>query len=316
MKRRKFVKDIALATAIGVSTSKIQSCESSVKPFYIATWNNENAVNIAIEINKLQGNLMDGLVSGINYVENDPADQSVGYGGRPDREGKVTLDACIMDHKGNAGSVCCIENIKNPISVARDVMDKTPHVILAGKGAGVFAESQGFKKENLLTEKSSKEYKEWLQSSTYKPIINIENHDTIGMLAMDESKIIGGCSTSGLAYKMSGRVGDSPIIGSGLFVDNEIGACVATGLGEKVLTNLSAFLVVELMRNGMSPDNACKRALERIISKENNQPDFQVGLIAVNKKGEIGAYSLYEGFNYVYASESDVWRKPANFFYK
>ena len=315
MKRRKFVKRVALAGVVGLSARSVESCNEVKHPFYVATWNNEDAVKTAIEKYSTSSSLLEGLVKGINYVEDNPADQSVGYGGRPDREGNVTLDACIMDEKGNAGSVCYVQNYKNPISIAHDVMVETPHVILAGAGAESFAKQMGYKKENLLTEESKEQYAQWLKKSEYKPIINIENHDTIGMLAYEESKIVGGCSTSGLSYKMAGRVGDSPIIGSGLFVDNEVGACVATGLGEKVLTNLSSFLVVELMRGGASPEAACKEALKRIIAKEDGTPNFQVGLIAVSKEGKSGAYALYEGFNYVYASATEFWRKPSPYFY-
>jgi len=141
-----------------------------------------------------------------------------------------------MDNQGNCGSVVYMENVTHAISVARKVMEKTPHVILAGKGAEQFAYEQGFPKENLLTEASKKAWEAWTVKSEYKPIINIENHDTVGMLAIDKNgDISGGCTTSGLGFKMAGRVGDSPIIGSGLFVDNEVGAAVATGLGEEVI---------------------------------------------------------------------------------
>src|SRR5690606_12805178 len=231
--------------------------------------------------------------------EEDLANNSVGYGGRPDRDGHVTLDACIMDAKGNYGSVVFMQNIVHAISVARKVMEETPHVLLAGKGAEEFAVSQGFKRMNLLTDSSKKDWEEWKIKSEYKPIINIENHDTIGMLAMDkDGNLSGGCTTSGLAYKMHGRVGDSPIIGSGLFVDNEVGAATATGLGEEVLKTVGSFLIVELMRQGRSPQQACEEAIARIMEKQKDRRDFQVGYIAVNKKGEVGAYSIHKGFCY------------------
>jgi N4-(beta-N-acetylglucosaminyl)-L-asparaginase len=223
--------------------------------------------------------------------------QSVGIGGLPDRDGRVTLDACVMNEKGDYGAVLCMQNIKHPIAVAKKVMEDTPHVILAGVGAEEFAVSQGFKREDLLTEKSKKDWEYWKKTSKYKPIINIENHDTIGMLAIDKNGTIsGGCTTSGLAYKMAGRVGDSAIVGSGLFVDNEIGAATATGLGEEVLKTVGSYLIVELMRQGKSPQEACEQAILRIIEKTPNFEDFQVGYIAVNKKGETGAYSIHEGF--------------------
>ena len=218
--------------------------------------------------------------------------QSVGIGGLPDREGNVTLDACIMDHYGNCGSVVYLKDIKHAISVARMVMEKTPHVMLAGDGAKKFAISMGFQKENLLTEKSKKDWIKWKENEEYNPIINIENHDTIGMLAIDKNKnISGGCTTSGLAYKMQGRVGDSPIIGSGLFIDNEVGGAVATGLGEEVLKTVGSFL-------GYTPEDACKIAIERIVKKPgSNYKNFQVGYIALNKKGETGSYSIQNGFS-------------------
>ena len=193
-----------------------------------------------------------------------------------------------MDHNGNCGSVCFLQNIKHPISVARKVMDETPHVILAGDGALQFALSKGFQKENLLTPQSKLDWEEWKKEGEYKPIINVENHDTIGMLAIDQhGNISGACTTSGLAYKLAGRVGDSPIIGAGLYIDNEIGGAVATGMGEAVLKSLGTFLVVELMRQGRSPEQACKEAIERIMKKQNYK-EFQVGYVAVNKKGEYG----------------------------
>ena len=230
--------------------------------------------------------------------EADPNVITVGKGGIPDASGKVTLDACIMNKEGNYGAVVCMQNIIHPISVARKVMEDTPHVILAGMGAEQFAVTVGFKREDLLTEASKKAWEEWKVKSEYKPIINIENHDTIGMLAIDKKgDISGGCTTSGLAYKMAGRVGDSPIIGSGLFIDNEIGGATATGLGEEVLKTVGSFLIVELMRQGRTPQEACEEAIGRIIKKSPNYEDFQVGYIAVNKAGETGMYSIHEHFS-------------------
>jgi len=211
----------------------------------------------------------------------------------------VTLDACMMDHLGNAGSVTFMSGYKNPISVARKVMEDTPHVILSGIGAERFAASKGFKKVDLLTEESKKALEEWKLKSHYAPKINAERHDTIGMIALDiDGNLSGGCSTSGLAYKMKGRVGDSPIIGAGLFVDNEIGAATATGLGELVLKTLGTFLVVEFMRNGLTPMEACKKAVLRIANKYGGK-DNQVGFIAISKDGRYGGYSLQKGFQYI-----------------
>jgi N4-(beta-N-acetylglucosaminyl)-L-asparaginase len=247
--------------------------------------------------------------AGVRVPEGDPKERSVGYGGRPDRDGRVTLDACIMDEFSNIGSVACLEHIKHPISVARAVMEKTPHVMLVGDGALQFALSEGFQKENLLVEESEKEWKEWLKTSKYQPIANIENHDTIGMIALDANgNLSGACTTSGMAFKMNGRVGDSPIIGAGLYVDNEIGAATATGHGEEVIRTVGSHLVVELMRQGRSPESACKQAVERIVKlvqrRGKSLKDIQIGFIALNKKGEHGAYCLQSGFNYAVYDQS------------
>lgn len=299
--RRNFLNHSFLGSIlVGLPGLRKCSLDQEILPVVISTWNNQAANQKAWDIIATGGRALDAVESGVRVVEADPLDQSVGYGGRPDRDGNVTLDACIMDENGNAGGVCYLQNIKHPISVARKVMENTPHVLLAGEGAFRFAKNEGFQSEDLLTEKSRKQWEEWKKTSKFKPIINIENHDTIGMLALDgQGNISGACTTSGLAYKLAGRVGDSPIIGAGLFVDNEVGGAVATGMGELVLKTLGSFLVVELMRQGRSPELACKEAVERIMKKEKNVDDFQVGFLAVNKEGQTGAYSLHKGFNYV-----------------
>ncbi|MEY8849780.1 N(4)-(beta-N-acetylglucosaminyl)-L-asparaginase [Psychroserpens sp. XS_ASV72] len=315
MKRRHFLKNTSLiGVGIGLGSSLVNCAESpkgkstsaastenqtkTKLPFVIATWNVPNATAKAMEVLQANGNALDAVEQGCMIEEANAEGQSVGKGGLPDRDGNVTLDACIMDKHGNCGSVVYLQNITHAVSVARKVMEDTPHVMLAGKGAEQFAISKGFKSENLLTEASKKAWEEWKVKSEYKPIINIENHDTIGMLAIDEKgDISGACTTSGLAYKMGGRVGDSPIIGSGLFVDNEVGACVATGLGEEVVKTVGSFLVVELMRQGKSPQEACEEAIRRIVTKPNsNYKDFQVGYIALNKKGDTGSYAIHKGF--------------------
>ncbi len=310
MNRRKFLQNSALsglgltvgATALAKNI-ETQNPNTEVNsenyPLAIATWNVPNAVRKAWETLQNGQSALDAIEKGCNVEEEDPNNSSVGYGGLPDRDGNVTLDACIMDDNGNYGSVVFLQNIVHAISVARKVMEDTPHVLIAGKGAEEFAVSKGFKKQNLLTEKSKNKWLEWLKSSEYKPVINIENHDTIGMLAIDKTGTIsGGCTTSGLAYKMHGRVGDSPIIGSGLFVDNEVGAATATGVGEEVLKTVGSFLIVELMRQGMSPQQACEEAIDRIMKKQPDRKDFQVAYIAVNKKGEVGSFSIHKGFSY------------------
>jgi N4-(beta-N-acetylglucosaminyl)-L-asparaginase len=266
----------------------------------ISTWKTTEA---NLKAGLLLDKGIDGLtaaVEGVAVEEENPKNTTVGFGGAPDRTGKVTLDACVMNHLGDCGAVVAVENIVNVARLAKDVMEKTPHVMLAGKGAQDFAISEGYKQTDLLTEKSKEDWKKWLESEEYKPIINIENHDTIGMLCLDKNNnISGACTTSGLAYKMRGRVGDSPIIGSGLFIDNKIGGAVATGLGEEVVKTVGSFLVVELMRQGKSPQEACETAVKRIVSSNSQENKFQVAYIAINKNGDVGSYSIEPGFTYM-----------------
>jgi N4-(beta-N-acetylglucosaminyl)-L-asparaginase len=294
MKRRTFLQTSTLLGAGLSATAKTAVTE----PLIIATWKNEKATIAGW--NKLMetGKALDGVEAGARIPEADPNDTSVGYGGYPDRDGHVTLDACIMDHLGNAGSVTFLEGIMHPISVARAVMEKTPHVMLSGAGALKFALDQGFKVENLLTESSKKAWEEWKKESKYEPVINIERHDTIGLLGIGKAgEIAGACTTSGLAFKMHGRVGDSPIIGGAVFCDDEVGGACATGLGEFVMKTLGSFLIVELMRQGKSPQQACEEAVMRIV-KRYKYKEFQIGYLAINKKGEHGAYAIQKGFNY------------------
>lgn len=327
--RRNFLINTALVTA-GVAFQTIQNTSDDFdlsskkirKPIVLSTWNfglqaNEAAWEILIN----KGRALDAVEAGVKIPEGDPKERSVGYGGRPDREGRVTLDACIMDEFSNIGSVACLEHIKHPISVARAVMEKTPHVMLVGEGALQFAFEQGFPKENLLLEDSEKEWKEWLKTSQYLPKANIENHDTIGMIALDvHGNLSGACTTSGMAFKMHGRVGDSPIIGAGLFVDNEIGAATATGHGEEVIRIAGCHLVVELMRQGKSPQKACEEAVMRIVKLTNNRgknlQDIQVGFIAMNKKGDYGSYCVQGGFNYAVLDNSGNKLIDADFYLK
>lgn len=272
-----------------------------LQPIVVSTWDfGIEANQAAWEILSKKGRALDAVEAGVKIPEGNPKERSVGLGGRPDRDGYVTLDACIMDEFANIGSVACLEHIVHPISVARAVMEKTPHVMLVGEGALQFALSQGFQKENLLTPESEAEWKEWLKEKMYQPKVNIENHDTIGMIALDmNGNLSGACTTSGMAFKMHGRVGDSPIIGAGLYVDNEVGAATATGHGEEVIRIAGSHLVVELMRQGFSPEIACKKAVERIMKiKKGKIGELQVGFIAINKNGEHGAYCLQGGFTY------------------
>ena len=300
--RRNFLKITGLgalaSSALPLANSLGRSTPAN-KPIVISTWNHGRAANqVAWEILSKRGSALDAVETGVRVSESDPEISSVGYGGLPDREGNVTLDACIMDYTGNCGSVAFLKNIKNPISVARKVMEDTPHVMLAGQGASEFAREKGFEEEDLLTPEARKEWKKWLEKSEYKPIINIENHDTIGMIALDQAgNLAGACTTSGLAFKMHGRVGDSPLIGAGLFVDNEVGGAAATGVGEAVIKIAGSHLVVELMRQGHSPEKACELAVERIIARNSNYRELQVAFIALNKQGQYGAYDIQKGFN-------------------
>ena len=315
--RRKFLINTVIgSTAIAASCKAAASGKASInKPIVLSTWDFGFPANAeAWKVLEKGGRALDAVETGVKVPEGDPNVNTVGYGGLPDRDGHVTLDACIMDDKYNCGSVMFLEHIKHPISVARMVMEKTPHIVLAGDGALQFALANGFQKENLLTPESEKEWKEWLKTSRYEPQMNIENksfkkdtlpgskenHDTIGMIALDkDGNLSGACTTSGLAFKMHGRVGDSPIIGAGLYVDNEIGAATSTGVGEEVIRIAGSFLVVELMRQGMSPEKACYEAVQRIIKRSPGKAkQIQVGFLALNKNGEYGAYALQKGFSY------------------
>lgn len=299
MKRRTFLQTSGfIGSATILKSPSSDQSTFATEPIIIATWKNEKGTKSGWDKMMQTGRALDGVEAGAWIPEADPSETSVGYGGLPDRDGHVTLDACIMDHLGNAGAVTFLEGIMHPISVARAVMEKTPHVMLSGAGALKFALDQGFKKQNLLTPASKKAWEEWKKESKYKPIVNIENHDTIGLLGIGKAgEIAGACSTSGLAYKMHGRVGDSPIIGGAVFCDDEVGGACATGLGEFVMKTLGSFLIVEFMRQGMSPQKACEEAIMRIVKRYKYQ-DFQVGYLALNKKGEYGAYSIQKGFNF------------------
>ena len=307
--RRKFIQTSALATvgvALGLTNctnaeEKKKTVGTIKKPIVISTWKHGMAANEgAWKVLGANGSALDAVEKGVMVTEEDFTNLSVGLGGLPDRDGIVTLDASIMDEKGRCGSVAALQRIKHPISVARLVMEKTVHVMLVSEGAQKFAIDNGFQLEpKKLSAKAEEKYIEWLKTSQYKPVANIENHDTIGMIALDANgNLSGSCTTSGLAYKMHGRVGDSPIIGAGMYVDNEVGAACATGVGETVIRICGSHLVVELMRQGVSPMDACKKAIDRLISKNPNYKEVQVGFLALNKNGEYGAYSLQKGFNY------------------
>ena len=313
MERRKFMINSSLGTAGILGAASLAGCGDAPAgetapavpgsnpsgPVAVCTWDFGNATAKAWETLAAGGSALDAAEAGVRVEEANPDNMTVGFGGRPDRDGFVTLDACIMDSEGNCGSVMGLEGYMHPVSVARKVMEDTPHVILVGEGAARFAAEQGFETMDLLTDASRKEWEKWKETANYKPVINIENHDTIGMLCMDAAgNLAGACTTSGLAYKMRGRVGDSPVIGAGLFVDNEIGGATATGLGEEVVRTVGSFLIVELMRQGLSPQAACEEGVRRIMEKNKGRDDFQIGFLAMNKQGETGAYCIHPGFTY------------------
>jgi N4-(beta-N-acetylglucosaminyl)-L-asparaginase len=302
MKRRDFLK----TGAIGITVPSVIFGDSNIitnknNPIILSTWNHGLPANDAAWKTLLNGgNAMDAAEAGARVVEADPTITSVGFGGLPDEQGNVTLDACVMDSNSNAGSVAFLQNIKHPVSVARKVMEDTKHVMLVGEGARQFAVSQGFEEMDLLTVESQQAWEEWEKNR--REMTPHETHDTISILVQDKNgDLAGACTTSGWAYKLHGRVGDSPIIGAGLFVDNEIGCAAATGLGEEVIKTTGSFLVVELMRQGYDPTAACEEALNRVIKAHNGTPDFQIGYIALRKDGEIGSACLKWSFEYALA---------------
>ncbi len=323
--RRKFLQLSALtAPLLTAKRSLASGFDMATKPIVVSTWDSGMPVNAeAWKILSTNGRALDAVEAGARHIE-DKIDCCVGLGGYPDRDGIVTLDSCIMDEHSNIGAVAGMERIKHPVSVARKVMEKTPHVILVGAGAQQFAIENGFTLESgELSESAKQAYKEWLKKSEYKPVINIENkkqngpfapnffedgtanHDTMGLVAMDASgNLSGAVTTSGMAYKLHGRVGDSPIIGAGLFVDNEVGAATSSGTGEEVIRICGTHLVVEFMRQGYSPELACKKAVERIVNRDKvKAKTLQVGFLALNKKGQYGAYAIQKGF--VFSVKSD-----------
>ena len=302
MKRRDFLRSSALGLAVPSSLMNADTLKTNKNnPVICSTWNFGLPANeLAWKVLDNGGKAMDAAEAGARHAESDQENSSVGFGGLPDEKGNVTLDACVMDSTGNAGSGAFLQNIKHPVSVARKVMEETKHVMLVGEGARQFAVTNGFEEINLLTEESEKNWKKWLKER--REMTPHETHDTLSVLVQDKmGDLAGACTTSGWAYKMHGRVGDSPIIGAGLFVDNEIGCAAATGLGEEVIKTTGSFLVVELMRQGYDPTKACEEALNRVIKAHNGNPDFQIGYIALRKDGEIGSACLKWSFEYALA---------------
>jgi N4-(beta-N-acetylglucosaminyl)-L-asparaginase len=329
--RRKFIRFSAFTSFASLLGRKLSAEEGyspvKGKPVVISTWDAGLRANKAAwDVLSKGGRALDAVEQGVMVTEAEH-NCCVGLNANPDRDGFVTLDSCIMDEFSNCGSVAFLERIKHPVSVARRVMEKTPHVMLVGSGAQQFAVEEGFPlEEQKLSPEAKANYENWLKTSQYKPpAINVENkkdhgpfapaklengewnHDTIGMVAMDANgNLSGSCTTSGAGFKMRGRVGDSPIIGAGLFVDNEVGACTATGQGEDVIRVAGSHSVVELMRQGLTPEAACKKVIERIVRiKGAKAKDIQVGFLAINKKGEVGAYAIHKGFSYALKNGTD-----------
>src|SRR5687767_3451631 len=322
--RRNF---LALSTALASATTLARAAQPSApRCAIVSTWDFGAAANTAAFAKmSAGGSLLDAIEAGARVPEADPSNHSVGLGGYPDRDGRVTLDAIIMDDRGNVGAVAALEHVMHAVSVARKVMEQTPHTFLVGEGATQFALAQGFKKQELLTSESAAEWRKWLQTSRYEPQPNIENrpasrapgsaldHDTIGILARDSNgKLAGACTTSGMAFKLRGRVGDSPQCGAGLFVEAEVGAATATGVGEEVTRIAGTARVVASMRAGLSPFAACKEAVEHLVKlRKDALRGKQVGFLALSAAGEVGAFALMPGFSFAVTDTSGQTRVQA-----
>jgi N4-(beta-N-acetylglucosaminyl)-L-asparaginase len=326
--RRAFIGAALLGSGLLGTVARAEPTKRSAspvklsRPCVISTWDFGVAANQAAwAVLSKGGRALDAVEAGARIPEADLKNHSVGRAGYPDRDGHVTLDSSIMDEHGDCGAVAAIEHIAHPISVARRVMERTPHVLLVGDGATQFAIEQGFPREELLTPESDAAWHDWLKTADYKPTANSEtatygkgglgvpggksNHDTIGIMALDSrGNLSGACTTSGMAWKLHGRVGDSPIIGAGLYVDNEVGAATSTGVGEEVIRNCGSFLVVELMRQGRSPQAACEEAVARILKRKPAAKDLQVGFLAINTRGDVGAWAIQSGFTYALCDAS------------
>lgn len=306
--RRGFLGGMAAASGVAALPAAAAAPERAL---IVSTWNFGAAANdAAFARMKAGGSLLDAVEAGAMVPEADPENHSVGYGGYPDRDGQVTLDAVIMDDTGGVGAVAALEDTVHAISVARRVMEKTPHTFLVGEGATRFARDEGFPKVNLLTPPAEQAWREWLKTSKYQPLANIENrraplggaldHDTIGLLARDAGgRVAGACTTSGMAFKMRGRIGDSPQVGSGLYVEADVGGATSTGLGEEVTRIAGTARVVASMRAGLSPQAACEEVVRHIAKLRGDTiKGVQVGFLALSPQGEVGAFCLLPGFTY------------------
>lgn len=324
--RRQFIKlGVAGAAALAAGCARrlpeeergaaAQPAAAAKGPLVLSTWDHGLPANAkAMAVLAAGGTVLDAVEQGVMVTESDFTNRSVGLGGRPDRDGHVTLDACIQDHDGRAGAVAFVQRFEHPISIARAVMERTPHVMLVGAGAERWALANGFARNELTIPEVRAQWQEWLESAQYKPMANSENHDTIGMVAMDaHGRLAGSCTTSGMAYKIHGRVGDSPIIGAGLFVDGEAGAACATGVGELMIRTAGSHTVVELMRQGRSPEEACREAVQRIVRKHKELADMQVGFLALRADGAHGGFALRKGFTYALSDAEGTRLKESAF---
>jgi N4-(beta-N-acetylglucosaminyl)-L-asparaginase len=316
--RRNFLRTTLHALpALALADSALAApTAASHGPRVVSTWDfGVGANRAAWSVLSAGGSALDTVEAGARWVESELCNPTVGHCGNPDRDGVLTLDASIMDGDGRCGAVAAIEDIAHPVSVARAVMEKSPHVLLIGQGAQQFALQNGFEKTALLTDTARAAWRDWLKTSQYQPKINVEreskpgdsrNHDTLGILALDaRGHLAGACTTSGMAFKLHGRVGDSPIVGAGLYVDNDVGAATASGVGEEMLRNAASFLVVELMRQGHAPPQACRLAIARVVHKRPEaSKHLQVCFLAMNKRGDVGAFALHKGFVYAVCDAS------------
>jgi isoaspartyl peptidase/L-asparaginase-like protein (Ntn-hydrolase superfamily) len=310
--RRKFVGSTAVGLISGVALQTGQSAERKPKPgevpLIVSTWPfGKPANDAALQALSAGGSILDAVEKGISVTESDITNHYVGLSGDPNAAGVVQLDACIMSGPGHkAGSVAALEGIRHPISAARRVMEKTRHVMLVGEGARMFALAEGLESVPL---DSRERYEAWQKripiSAKPAGLGGKQSHDTIALLVLGADRTIsGGCSTSGLAGKLPGRVGDSPIIGSGLYVDNEVGAAGATGVGENVMRYCGSFMVVEFMRQGLDPDEACRQTIQRIARQDPKGMDLTISFIALDKQGRFGAATTNKSFQYAVTTPS------------
>jgi len=342
--RRDFLKTgvgIGAATMLSGGKNILKAEGNEGKMRVVSSGNGLRATEKAMELLRQGEDPLDAVIAGVNIVEDDPEDRSVGYGGLPNEEGVVELDSSVMHGPThNGGAVASLRNIKNPSKVAKLVMERTDHALLVGNGALKFAKAHGFKEEDLLTDASRERWlrrKEGLSERDFwfppKPEETegefasfFEYHGTINCCAIDAAANLAGVTTtSGFFFKIPGRVGDSPIIGAGLYVDNDIGAAGSTGRGEANILNCGSFQVVNFMGMGKSPEEACLRTLEQIANKskrlphlldDKGRPRFGLSFYAINKKGEYAGASMWSGSRYAVHDGKENTRKPCAYLFE